>query len=422
MKNLWLTAVLICVSGICMAQLKQLSLSECHSLAEENYPLVKQHDLIAKAGAFNISNAAKLYLPQVSFSGQATYQSQTVNFAEAVGGKLPFSIPALSKDQYKVQGEISQLIYDGGTGANIRNNAAMNTAVQQQNLKVSLYALHERINQLYFSILLLTQQQVQNNLRKADLQNLIGKASAALQNGTAFRSQVNELKAELSNAELTGIEFRESKLAYLQMLGVFINKPLDESTDLQVPADFSALAQNARPELKLFELRRQAIDLQEKQLSTDYTPKLSAFFQGAYGRPTLNFISNEFGFWYLGGLRFSWNIGSLYTLQNNRSLLGINRQAIDVEKEVFLFNSKLNLEQENAEVRKYRAMLVQADSGLAYRISVKKAAEAQLANGVITTHEFISKLNAENLARQALIVNRIQLLRAQYSIKNTLGI
>ncbi|HRN56575.1 MAG TPA: transporter, partial [Agriterribacter sp.] len=132
-------------------------------------------------------------------------------------------------------------------------------------------------------------------------------------------------------------------------------------------------------------------------------------------------IENTFGAWWMAGLRLNWSLGSLYALKNNKSLLHINRQTLAVDKEIFLFNIRLTLQQQNAEIRKYSAMIEQDNAIIELRTSVVRSAKAQLDNGVITVHEYIAKLNEENLAKQLRIVHGIQLIYAQYNFKNTSG-
>jgi outer membrane protein TolC len=414
------TTALLC---ICAKSQAQLSLQQCYSLARDNYPLLKKLDLISKSSQYSLENAAKLYLPQLSINGQATYQSQTVSFKDALGSGTPAGItfPSISKDQYKIQAELSQTIYDGGNINNQRSYIKANEAVQEQNIEVALYAVRERINQIYFAILLMDEQLRQNGLRKADLQSAADKTAAALEFGTAFRSNLDELKAEIINVDMTAIEFKANRLAYLQMLGTLTGKQLDENTILEKPVFQQKQVAISRPELKLYDLQKSLYDVEEKKLKSDYMPKLSAFLQGAYGRPTLNIIDNKFGPWYIVGAKLNWNLGSLYTLKNNKLNLKINRQALDIDKETFLLNANLSMQQEQGDIAKYKALMEEDKKVVALRVSIKNAAEAQLANGVITTHDFISQVNAENIAQQSFILHQVQLLLAQYNLNHTSG-
>src|ERR1017187_9897275 len=129
---------------------KTINLDDCYKLARQQYPLIKQHDLIEKTKDYSIQNASKGYYPKFSVNGQATYQSAVT---AVTLGALPkpfndISFPVPSKDQYKVTGEVDQMIYDGGAIKYTKQADDANAKIQQQNLEVELYALKDRINQV----------------------------------------------------------------------------------------------------------------------------------------------------------------------------------------------------------------------------------------------------------------------------------
>jgi outer membrane protein TolC len=398
----------------------RLTINEVYQLARKNYPLIKQRDLITKTKDYSVSNAAKGYLPVLSVNGQATYQSTVTTFPFKV--PIPgFTLPQYSKDQYKMYGEIDQVIYDGGVIKNQRQTSEANEIIQQQNLEVELYALYDRVNQLFFGALLINEQIKQNDLLKQDIQNGIDKAKALVANGTAYRSSVDELSAQLLQAEQSRVELISTKKSYLDMLGLFINSQLNENTILEKPAAPVFIDSINRPELLFYDYQKKTFDLQDKLLSTQIRPKLGFFAQGGYGRPGLNPLSNDFQWYYIGGLKLSWNLGSLYTMKNQRQLLDINRKTLDVQTETFLFNTNITQKQQNAAVDKYLELVKKDDAIIALRESVKKAAAAQLENGVLSAHDYITEVNAEDQARQNLILHEMELLQAQYSYQNTIG-
>lgn len=400
------------------AQEKPLTLEECYQLARDNYPAIKKMDLVARTAEYDLQNAGKRYLPQLNFSGQATYQSQTISFSDALGS-LPagITLPSVSKDQYRIQAEISQLLYDGGSTQNQKELIQASRELQEQNLETSLYAINSRINHIFFSALLMDAQLKQNELNKANLHTQIQKTEASLENGVAFRSNLDELKAEIINIEMAGTEFRSGRLACLKMLSLFTGKELPESAILTVPETELVFSGLNRPELRAFDLQKSIYDVQRKDLKPAYLPQVSAFFQGAYGRPTLNIIENAFGPWFVTGIRLNWSLGSLYTLSNRKNTLLLHQRAVEADRETFLFNTRLDVTQQDENIKKYRELIRQDEEAIALRASVARSAEAQLNNGVITTHEYLQKVNAEHLARQNKILHGIQLLQAQYNKK-----
>jgi outer membrane protein TolC len=413
--------ILLLTGAAAQAQNKVYTLEKCHALARQNYPLIKKHDLIARSSNYSIENAGKGWLPQFSVSGQASYQSETVNFQKVIGGGPGLLIPPLSKDQYKIQAEINQSIYDGGRIKNEKDMIQASEASQQQSLEVALYQLNDRINQLYFSILLIDEQIRQNDISKSNFQSAADQAKAAYDNGTAFKSNVDEFLAEIATIELINIDYRANRKAYLDMLSVFIGQPLDEKTELIMPPQILTDPVIKRPEIALYDLNKKIYDVQEEQLKTAYLPKFDAFVQGAYGRPTLNFIDNNFGGWYIGGVRMIWNLGSLYTIKNNRTNIRLNKESVDVDKETFIYNTNLSLGKQGQDLVKYSSLIKQDETIISLRSSVATAAKAQLENGVVTVHDYIAKSNDENLAKQSRILHSIQLIQAQYQYKNTSG-
>jgi len=417
-----LLAILIMTDiAVCGQTISHVSIEQVYQLAQKNYPLIKQRDLIAKASDYSVSNAAKGYLPALVINGQATYQSTVTSFPFTV--PVPgFTLPTYSKDQYRVYGEIDQVVFDGGAIKNQKQTARVNDIIQEQNLEVTLYALYDRVNQLFFGTLLINEQLKQNDLLKQDILNGISKAKALVANGTAYRSSVEELQAQLLQAQQAMFELKAGKKAYLSMLSLFINSPLDESCILDKPAPPAYTDDRVtRPELLAYDLQKRNYDLQRQMLNIQLLPKFGFFAQGGYGRPGLNSLNNNFAWYYIGGLKLSWNFGSLYTLKNQRQILDIDKTSLDVQKETFLFNTTLIQKQQQADIEKYNDLFKQDNAIIALRESVKKAASAQLENGVLSAHDYINQVNAEDQARQNLILHQIELLQSQYNYQNTIG-
>ncbi|MBL0310924.1 MAG: TolC family protein [Bacteroidetes bacterium] len=396
-----------------------LTLDGCYILAQENYPLFKQRDLIGKSKAYNIDNAKMGYLPQVNISAQATYQSDVTKIA--LPPSVPITIEPPNKDQYKLYGEVNQSLTDAFLIEPQRKLALNRAEVEQQKLEVDLYQLKERVNQLYFGILLIDGQEEQVEILKRDLQSGIDKISAAIKNGVAYKSNLSELRAELLKADQRTIELKATRKAYVDMLGQFINRELTENTKLESPTPVLPSLGLNRPELSFFDLQKKTLDTQDKLVVAKTLPRAGVFFQGGYANPALNFLKNEFAGYYITGIRFGWSLGGFYTLRKDKKLLDVNRSLIDIQRETFLFNTNFALKQQNAELDKLNDLIKSDDEIIGLREEVKNAAKAQLENGVITSSDFLTKLNAEDQARQNRLIHHIQLLMAQYNYKTTSG-
>lgn len=399
-----------------------LTLEKCQEEARLNYPLISKYDLIAKTKEFSVSNASKGYLPQLSVSIQASYQSEVTQIPISMTvSETGITIPTLDKAQYRIYGEISQVVYDGGIIRQQKKSIETNEKVQMASLDVELYKIKNRVNELFFGCLIIDKQLKQNSLLQTDLQLGINKTIALIANGSAYRSNADVLKAELLNAKQQETELDATRKGYLEMLGQFINQSLNETTKLIIP-DWPFLSDEIhRPELAFFAARNSVLDVQKNQISARNLPKFNLFFQGGYGRPALNMMSNDFNTFYIGGLRLYWGIESLYTSWKEKELLSIIQQQIASEKETFLFNTSLETKQQTEALNKYRGLLKSDDAIIVLRNNVKTASAAQLENGVISSSDFLRDVNAEDLARQRKILHEIQLLMTAYQLKNTKG-
>lgn len=402
--------------GILHAQTK-LNIEQCYDLAKKNYPLVKQMELISKTSDYTIQNASKGYLPQISVSGQATYQSDVTG--------LPINIPnveKLSKDQYKLYADLNQVVFDGGVINQQQKIQKANAEVEQEKIEVELYKLKERINQLYFGMLMIDGQLAQVELLRKDINTGLEKVNAGISNGVALKTNATTLRAELLKAEQKVIELKSARKGFISALGLFINQTLDENVSLEEPQIAETVAETInRPELKLFEIQNKLIDTQSKLIIRKNLPKLGLFGQAGYGRPALNMLNNKLDTYYIGGVRFNWALTGFYTMKNERQLLDVNRKMIDIQKETFLFNTNVVLSQQNSELNKLRELMHVDNQIIELRTEIKNTAKVQLENGVISSNDYLREINAEDQARQNLLLHEIQLLMAGYNYKTTSG-
>lgn len=398
----------------------RLTLEECYSKARENYPLIKQKEYIAKSRDFNISNIWKGYFPQITITSQATYQSDVTSIPISFPG---IKIDPLTQDQYKVVADVSQVIYDGGLMSTQSDIQKANAEADDQKIEVELLKVKERINQIYFGILLLDEQQAQIGLVKKDLNASLDKLSAALKNGTATQPNVDVLKAELLKTIQREIELKSSRKSFIDMMALLINQKLDESLKLEIPSLAFIARDNEidRPELKLYLSQENVINNQENLSLSKILPKASLFFQGGYGKPTLNMLKNNFDWYYIAGARLTWAPTNLYTYGNENEIFELNKKSVESQKETFLLNTNLALKQQYGEIEKLNELIKVDEEIISIRSKVKESAKSQLENGVITSNDYIRELDAEDQAKQNLSIHAIQLLLAQQNYQLTLG-
>jgi outer membrane protein TolC len=318
--------------------------------------------------------------------------------------------------------DINQLIYDGGVIKQQKDIQRLNDDVEQEKIEVELYKIKDRVNQLFLGVLFLDEQIKQVDLIKADLNNGIKRVEAQVDNGVAFRSNLNVLRAELLKADQRTIELSSSRKGLIDVLSIFINQQLPENVQLEKPAVPGVINTDVqRPELKLFSSQDKLLGSQVKLINSRNLPKAGLFVQGGYGKPGLDFLNNKFDFFYTAGIRFNWSFGGLYTQKREKKIIELNQRTVDIQKDVFLLNTNTQLKQQQSEINKLEKLIATDREIIDLRVKVKDAAKAQLENGVITANDYLREINAEDQARQSLITHQVQLLQAQINYQTISG-
>ena len=419
------------------------TLEECQQAAERNYPLIHQYDLISKTTELTVSNIQKGWLPQVSASAQATYQSDVVSFPDemqALYQQMGINMKGLTKDQYRVGIDVQQTVFDGGAIRSQKEIARAQGQVQQVQNEVNIYKVRKRVNEMYFALLLIDEQMKLNT----DLQELLAgnerKLESMKKNGTAAESDWHSVKAERLNVvqQMTSLQAQRQALA--RMLTVFCGRPtpdpsLNGGEIIPVKPDIQEALQylrpsmqggdvgGSRPELRAIDAQLRLADAQEKALNSALMPKLGVFAQGFYGYPGYNMFEDMMSRkWSLNGMigaRLTWNIGALYTRKNDKAKIQLQRDMAENSRDVFLFNNNLEQIQQNENIARYQRLMSDDEEIIRLRSSVRKAAESKLAHGIIDVNDLVKEINSENQARVQQTVHEIEMLKEIYDLKYT---
>lgn len=417
----------ILFAGFSASVFAQMTLETCQELAREHYPEVKQYDLIRLTEQYDLSNAARAWLPQLSLSAQATWQNEVPEFPEALSGMLSragVTIPGLKKDQYKVGIELNQTIWDGGKSNADKRLARTEAAEQRAMTDVDLYNLKKRVNELYFGILLLEEKLSQTYRTIALLESNLDKMRSLVTNGTALASDVDAVEAELLTARQQATQIEASRTSYRKMLELFIGEPLQKNL-LRPEFEEMATTELTRPELVLFDAKKNRLAAQEALIKSSTRPKFGFFAHGYYGYPSMDYfasmMSNEWRWNLLTGIRMSWNFGAYYTKKNSLNKLRTAQQSIDLQRDVFRFETNLQVSQETGDIARLRKTIANDARIVALRQSVREAAESKLRNGIIDTNDLLQKITDEAAALSAQSVHEIELLKALYELKHTIN-
>ena len=407
------------------ASSQEFTLSDIYNMAEKNYPLIKKYGIISQTEQFTLSNISKGWLPQVSASAQATYQSDVVALPDALKAAMASSgnkVLGLKKDQYKIGVDVTQAIYDGGAISAQKDIAKVQSQVEMSKNDVDLYALRDRLNNVFFSLLLVDERLAINNEVQELLKSNRDNVSALVKGGVATESDLESVNAEVLTAIQQQTQLVSQRKALLRVLSIYIGQNV---SGVVRPVDKEPSTTMARPEMRMFDNTILLTQMQEKALKTGLMPKLSLFAQGYYGYPSFNMYGDMFSHkWTLNGLagaRLTWNIGALYTNKNDKKKLGMQRMQVENARELFLFNNNLQSVQESETISGYRKLIADHDNIITLRSSVRKAAESKLAHGIVDINKLVQEITRENQAKINKSTHEIEMLRHIYSLENISG-
>ncbi|HBG58493.1 MULTISPECIES: TolC family protein [unclassified Proteiniphilum] len=421
LKKILFVAVTICLNSmITHAQL--ITLGEVQKMAETNYPAIARYDIIEKTKEFSISNANKAYLPQGTLSTLASWQSDVTQIEmDTPEGMPPLEIPVPDQDQYRVVAELNQLIWDGGNISAQKKNLNANAELETRQLDTEVYALRERVNHLYFGILLIKGNLQQHDILEKELQRNHDNVQTYVSNGMANEVDLSTVKVEQLKAKQQRIQLESTLEAYIRMISVVAGQTLHKDMVFVKPnpeTDMISPIIN-RPELKMFTAQEEAIESQKSLLKAKNMPKLSAFAQGGYGKPGLNMFDTEFSPYFSGGVRLSWNFGNLYTLNDEKKKIDLQKQVVNIQRETFLYNLYIQIPQQLTEIEKYKKTMQDDDEIIRHHTLIREAAEVRVENGTMTVSDLMKEINSEEAAKQAKTLHEIQYLMSIYSLKHT---
>ena len=406
----------------------QVTLEECITLAQDNYPLIKKYDLLNQTREVNLSDINKSWLPQINVYAQGTVQNETPSFPESLAGIISQSgtnVSGLNEWQYKIGADINQNVWDGGSSKVQREMERAEDMERQSALDVQLYAIRERVEELYFGVLLIEEQAEQTRNMLALLQSNLDKLRVMLKNGVAMQSDVDMMEAQYLSTVQQLTHAESTSKSYRKILEIFTGKSLAGQELMKpcayIPQDMAP----DRPELRHFEAQLLVNEAREANITASVMPKIGLFAQAYYGYPGFDYfesmMNRNASFNILAGVKVSWNIGAFYTEKNDRRKLRLSSENIAVERDAFLFNTSMKTRSQLDHIDELKAVMKENDRIVELRTNVRKAAESQLDNGVIDTTDLLTKLTDEKQARLTASYHEIQLIQSIYKLKYTLN-
>lgn len=400
------SALPLLVAAIAFADSR--TLADCRREASANHPMSRRHELIERSRDYNLSSAARGWLPQASITGRYTDQSDA-------------PMRGLLTEQSQIAAEFSQTIWDGGAIAARRKIESSSAKSDKSRLEADLHALRGRVDQVFLGILSLEEQIAQTELLARDLAANLERVRALQANGVANQSDVDVLRVELLKVDGRRVELRSTRAAFREMLGLLTGNDMDDSTRLEHPAlePSSATKAVSRPEIAMFDAQSQLLLAQKDQVTSGNHPRLGAFVQLGYGKPGLVLANKEYASFWVAGMRITWELGGFWRQGNELARIELQRQAVELQRDAFLLDAALDISRQRREIDKYRELLRRDDEIVALRERIRKAAEAKLENGAMSVSDLVREVNAEALARQEKALHEMQLLSAIANLNST---
>jgi outer membrane protein TolC len=420
MKKCFIIGLLLFTNYLFAQQSDTISIQTCYELARTNYPLSKQIDLNNRNNQLRLKNLSKNYLPQMNINAQASYQSDVT---EMIVNIPNINMPTMDKDMYKATLDINQVIFDGNSTLYQKYVEKASLQTDQQSLEVELNKIKDRINQIYFNIILMQQNENLLNNVLSELNSRLKKVEASVKNETALQSNADVIKAEIFNTEQKIIEASENKKSAMKMLELYISKPVSESSVFILP-DFTVNPlsfENTRPEMTLYDLQKNKFDASKKLSNSKLIPKLSAFGQAGVGKPGYNMLLNEFKPFYMIGAKLTWNFWNWNQTSNEKKIFDIQKNIVDAQKETFDKNIRIAAQKDISDIQKFQSLIAKDNEIINLRKNIVKSFSSQLENGVITSTEYVTELNNETQAKLNLELHKVQLQMAKVNYLNNLG-
>ncbi len=418
MKRIGICLIVVASISLSVPAYCQPNLEQCIELAYQNYPQIQEYDLIEASRGYDISNASTAWAPQLNISGKASWQSKVV--------EMPFDIPGMQfdipHDQYGVTADLTQQIWDGGATSIKKKIINASAEVKKNQLEVNLYAIKSRVQNIYLGINLLDRQIELNDILCESLERTMKEIESLIENGVAYSSDKDQLKVNILACEQQRIALETDRKAYVKMLSLLTGSNLENAEFTEPNANQIGISMEIdRPELSLYDSQAKQFDLQKRQLNANLSPRLNLNIQAGYGRPGLNMLLGEFDSYLVAGVKLQWNLGSFYTLKNDRKKIQADETRNELSRKSFLMNTTLEAMEKQSAVEKAADVLSRDKDIIDLREEILKSAAIQYQEGIIKMNDYLSILDDTFNAKLNNNIHAIQYIMAVYDLQNTTG-
>lgn len=401
-----------------------ITLDYCYRQLEKSYPLTRQSALLEQASALKTQNLNKNYLPQFNVNGTASWQNEVTTVVIDLPANLPqLEGPVIPKDQYKLTLDIAESIYDGNITNYQKRLEKFNLQVDKKSVDANLYMLKDQINQLFFSILL-TQENIKLlHESRTQLDSKLAEVGSAVANGSALKMNADLIRAEIIKLEQNIFDLGMDRQASVKMLSELLTEPMNENMVFVTPIIITPEAsyENNRIEYKLYGVQIERVNLLKSMVTTKWNPRFWAFGQFGFGRPGYNFLSTDVAPMLMVGAKLTWNPWNWNANRNEKKIYDIQGDMLKNQQESFDKNVKVTTKKNLSDIQKLSELISKDQELVNLRAGITRTASAQMSNGVITTSDYLIRVNEETQAKMGLEIHKIQLIKSKISYLYNIG-
>lgn len=397
-----------------------LTLDFCHQRAVAQYPLSRQKQLFAESSGLRNENTGKNYLPQFDVNGRATYQSDVTEVPVSFPG---INIPTPDKDMFDLHLGLNQLIWDGGISREQKNIENADLLINQQQVEVELYKVKERVNGLFYKILLYQKSREALLINRQTVEEKMKEIESGIEQGMVLQVNADVLLAQIFQIDQSIIEIDAETRGIFRMLGEMLDMEIPVTTVLILPDPVIHTEPfvNQRPDYLLLDLQKNKLEVSKNLITAGRMPKVSGFGKLGYGKPGINMLSNEFDNYYMVGVGLSWSILNWNKPENQKKILGLQQEIVEAQKEALDLNVKIQVDDDLAQIEKFDNLIANDKNLIVLREKIAQTASSQLDNGTLTSTQYLDELNKATRARLDLEAHRIQLSLAKINYLKTIG-
>lgn len=246
---------------------------------------------------------------------------------------------------------------------------------------------------------------------------------SAVKYGATLSKDLNMLQAELLKLEQKTGEIDISLGSLYSVLSELTGDKYSDSTQFFLPV-FNTNLQietSNRLENQLFSLNKEMLRSSRNLIDSKGMPVIAGFGQAGYGKPGLNMLSDGFDDYYMFGIGLNWNLWNWKKFKKEKQTLDLEHQMIETQQESFNTQLTIELIQKQSEIFNYQKMIKEDEEIIRLRSEIAKTASSHLDNGVITSTEYITELNAETAAKLNLEIHRIFLVKSRVDFAHAKG-